>query len=170
MKFKVEINIDWISEDGCIDDAISDEIKADLCNKIYIQVAESTKKIVKDLTAVANQILDKKIMETYDEFLSKPFVEYDKWGEKIREKVSIKEMLKEKLDNFMSETVSYGGSRRYEKILNEQAIGQIDTFIRNLSKVVISGIANDINKEAVKRVSTAILSDYNLKKLINPIA
>ena len=45
---------------------------------------------------------------------------------------------------------------------------QINSFISNISKDVVSGIKDDINKEAQERITKAILSDYNLKKIINP--
>lgn len=177
MKFNVTVDIDWIDEECGIDETVSEEIKNKLTDKVFATVEKQIgEKLTEKISSQVDGILDKKIMQTYDEFLSKGFNIYDRWGDIKEENVNVKEILKKKLDIFMAEKVdshgrtdNYGGKPRYEVILDNQAQKQIDSFLSKVSSQVIEGIKKDINDEAVKKITESILSDYSLKKLINPI-
>ncbi|URZ06438.1 hypothetical protein [Clostridium felsineum] len=178
MRFKVEVDIDWINEDCGIDETVSEEIKSKLTDKVFTTVEKQIQeKLTEKISKQVDAVLDKKIMQTYDEFLSKGFNIYDRWGDLREENVNVKELLKKKLDTFMSENVDeegrsdrYNGKPRYAVILDNQSQKQINEFLGKLSRNVIEGIKEDINNEAVKKITESILSDYSLKKLVNPMA
>ncbi|MDO6389044.1 hypothetical protein Q4E40_02810 [Pontibacter sp. BT731] len=173
MKFTVEVEIDWIDEETGLNEAVSGEIKSRLADKVYKHVEKQlADKISKDISSS----LDAQIQKTYEEFMEKSFTIYDQWGDPKKENVSVKSLLKEKLDNFLTERVDdngkptgYGGKVRYEQILDKQSQKQINDFLSQLSAKVIAGIKNDINEQAVERITKGILSDYSLKKLVNPL-
>lgn len=171
MKFKVEIEIDWINEDSTINETVSEEIKHKLIQTVTDQVVAGFSKKISEQIAVEVQ---KKVIETYDSFIIKPFKVYDKYGDLIREEKSILSVIKSKLDAFMTghvdkrgNAVTWGGKPRYEYLIEYQGQKQIENFISTLSKTLIYEIKEDINQEAIKRIASDFLSDKTLKKLIS---
>lgn len=173
MKFNIEVELDYIYENS-IDEIIINKIANEVTKKITKNIEAQ---VTEQVSQKINEILDLKIMELFDEFLNKGFTLYDRWGDVVRENVNVKQLLKEKLDKFMTEYVdekgnttnSYNGRPRYEQILNNEAKKQINGFLDELSRTVIKGIKEDINQAAVERISKAILNDYELGKLVNPL-
>ena len=169
MKLKIEMEIDWINGED-LDDDIKHQVIAEVSKQIIAGIEKDT---VKKLTSQVEKALDTQILKTYDEFMNKSFDVRDSWGDMKKEGVNVKELLKEKLDVFMSAKVNKDGEDgrgygelRYKHILDRESKKQIDAFISAISEDVIKGIKSDINEEAQKRISEAILSDYSLKKLI----
>ena len=170
MKFSVEVDIDWIDEESNIDETVSKEIIGKLVNKIHEQVKKDIDRSVPDKM---NKKLDQLIMKTYEELLIKEITPRDSYGDAIGEDTTVINMLKDKLNKFMTEKVdsdgkptNYNGELRYKQILNKEAQKQINSFINDVSTKVINGIKDDINAEAQERIARNILSDYDLKKLI----
>lgn len=169
MKFNVELEIDWIGEDGSIDEEVSNNLQNHLTNKVFETVKTT---LESKITNAINIKLDSLIEKTYDDFLNQELNLTDKWGDIIREKVSPKQLLKEKLDESLKEKVDSSGRKssygisRYEHLLESSAKAQIDTFIKNISNTIIIGIKEDINEAARKRITDAILTDYSLKDLV----
>lgn len=171
MRIKVEVDVDWISDEGSIDDQVSGEIKKLVTDKVFdICKATLSEKIAKSI----DESLENKITETYNEFMTKSFNVVDQWGDIKQENVSVIQLLKEKLEKLLSEKVTdkdshrgWGQIYRFEEILNEAGKKLINEFISELSAEVTKGIKEDINEKARKRITSAILSDYDLKKLIS---
>jgi len=169
MKFNVEIDISYLYGDGTLDEAFEGRLVNELVNK----VSNDTKSKIQELaTKKIEDVFTQKLNDIFEEFVNKGFTIYDKWGDIEKEKVNVKELLKEKLDNFMSEKLdNYGkassyGTARYAILIKNEHERQINDFLEKLSSTIISQIKEDINKQAIDRISKAILSDYNLKKLI----
>lgn len=171
MKISVEFNLDWIEEERDLDEAIQSRIIAEVVGKVSEKIKETA---IEKISLRVNNILDEKIKTMFDDFMDKTFDVCDQWGDVKQKGVNVKELLKEKLDKLLTEKVDqngnptqYSGTLRYVQILDQQSKRQIDEFVSAISKSVISGIKNDINEEARKRITDAILKDYDLKKLIS---
>jgi hypothetical protein len=175
MKFNVQVEIDWINEDYSLDEGVSNEIRKKVAEKAYEAIQQT---VSEKISAQIDDTLDAKIMETYDNFMSKEFTVYDKWGEVVKKETSVKGMLKEKLDKFFTEKVdkngkpsNYGGEERYLYILNKHAQKKMDEFSDKLAKSVLDDIKSDLVKyseeKAIKKVAKAVFSNYQIKQLID---
>jgi predicted transcriptional regulator len=170
VKINLEIEIDWLDPDGHLDDEIAARIESKVVNSLADKIL---KELPETFNARVREVLDGKLGELYEDFLSKSFSVYDEYGDVIKEDVNVKQILKERFDKFLIQKVdrdgksaSYGGVYRYEQILDRQSKEQVDDFIRELSRDVIHGIKEDINNKARERITNAILSDSKLKELI----
>ena len=101
--FKMDLEIDWIDEDSSIDETIKQEIigniESKVTRKIYEKVLESAEsKIMDKVDSMVNDAVSDRI----ESFLSKPRDVTDKWGEVIKEGVTVESLLTEKLEQAMS--------------------------------------------------------------------
>jgi len=171
MKISVDFNLDWIEEERDLDEAIQSRIISEVVKKVSEKINETA---IEKISLKVNEILDEKIKTMFDDFMDKSFDVCDQWGDVKHKNVNVKNLLKEKLDKLLTEKVDlngnptqYNGTLRYLQILDQQSKKQIDEFITNISKNVIQGVKADINEEAQKKITKAILGDYDLKKLIS---
>lgn len=172
MKINVEVDLDWFNEESEVDDQIKERVITKIAEQVVTGISSNYKATIADL---AKNKIDEQINKMMNDFLEQGFTPVDSWGDPKGKEVKIKQLLKDKLSKFLEEKVDgYGkvnnynnGTPRYQHILNETSKKQIDTFLNNISKEVISGIKHDINEEAKNRVVKSILSDYSLKDLIN---
>lgn len=170
MKINVEVNLDWVSEEESIDEAIQRKVISAVSSEVMKLV---DKQRFQAIASVVNDKIDDSVNEMLSGFLEKGFQPTDQWGDKKGEPIKVLDLLKERLENFFLENVdshgkktNYSGSPRYKQILDRESKSIIEKFQTDLSKDVISGIKKDINDEARKRITDSILSDYDLKKLI----
>ena len=118
--------------------------------------------------------------EFIDEFMEKSFDRVDKWGDVVEKNVNVKQLLKERLDGFLNQEVDKNGevstysydnkTNRIEYVLNNVAKKHISKYQQTISDDILNKIKEDINEETRKNVVDSILSDYSLKRLINPLA
>lgn len=112
-KFNVTVEIDYIDEDGNLDDAICDQIVSSVVSKVSDattkQIQEKANKIFEErLNAVEASVSDR-LNEMMDEFFSKPKDITDSWGETKRKNVTVKQLLSEACDSFMSQPLDENG-------------------------------------------------------------
>ena len=151
MKFNVDIELDWIEEDT----SISAEIK----NQIIFSIQEKVgKKIEEQAEEKVNAMIDNEVVnkvnslteKLFNDFLDREINISDNYGSTIKSYPKLEDLIKEKFDNFMIQSVdkdgkSYDGSygKKYSRI-NFIVEEQLKTF------------ANEFTTEAVKKVSEEI--------------
>ena len=120
-KINITVDLDWLGdeEEGAesFDDALKSEIVHGIVQKYtqnidkdIISMSEAKiKEINQQATFAINGAIDKKIAETLDGFVNKTINIYDKWGDVKRSDVTVIELLKEKMDAFLTEKVDKSG-------------------------------------------------------------
>ena len=104
--------------------------------------------------------IGEKLTQYMDEMLNKPRNITDRWGEIVKENVSIKDQLMEELDKFITEKVddnghpsNYGGGKtrlQYlaEKIYKDECTSRIEKTAREVS-TMIKELANKSLSEKI---------------------
>jgi hypothetical protein len=170
MKINVELDITWLNEDNTLDE----QIKGNVIREVAKQVAENVNnESIKSMAKLAQESIDTNVSSLMEEFLSQPFQERDRWGDPVGKEINIKELLKSKLDTMMTDNVddngkltNYNGKPRYQSLINKELERTLNKFQDDLSKQVVNAIKDDINQKARDRITNAILTDYDLKKLV----
>lgn len=170
MKFNVEVEIGWCGEDG-----IDAELLHKVQNKIADQIMEKFGQDVdKELAVQVRERMDNHLDTLLEGFLDNKYSVRDKWGKVIKEDVSPREILTQKLDDFMEELVDESGKRtfgaktpRYQQLMDRTAAEHIDRFMKDVARQVVSCIKKDMNEKAKETIVTSIMKDYDLKKLLN---
>lgn len=150
MKFKIEVDIDWIDNDASLDSSIKERIVEQVIEKInessVEDIAERAQKLMTDR---ANQIVD----SAYESLLGKPISVTDEWGKVVKEYTSAEEMIKHRFDKFMSERVdSYG---------NHSTYSSEGTRLDYIVKKQLEKITKEFTEKAVKEVAEKIKTTLN---------
>lgn len=106
-KINITLDLDWFGEDGSLDEVlkqkITDEVVQKIADKEIGNISEDAEEMLKAQIAL-------RLNDYMDDLFSKPRNITDRWGEVIKENVTIKSQLKEALDNFVDQRVDRNGN------------------------------------------------------------
>ncbi len=151
MKLNLEVELDWIDEEMNIDDTVKQNVIDAVVNKVQSniesQVEENINNII-DKTVVTK--INKMTEKLFNDFMKREITVTDHYGDIIKSYKSTNDVIKERFDNFMMQTVdekgqAYDGSygKKYQRL----------TFIIDKQ---LQDFANKFTTEAVKTVSEEI--------------
>jgi hypothetical protein len=106
MKITAEIDLNYIGEDESIDDAILSRIVEKITGSVSSKISDEIKNKV---FASLQEKVAKTIDDLLSDFMNRPVVQTDKWGDKVSEFSSVSEMLKTNFDEFMTTPVDNNG-------------------------------------------------------------
>lgn len=151
MKLQLEIQLDWIDEDMTLDETVKQNVIDAIVEKIQ-------KKVESDVSKKVNDIIDKTIVDKinvmtenlFNDFMNKEIQITDGYGSTIKHYPNVTALIKERFDNFMTQTVDEQG-KTYE--------GSYGTKYKRLSFIIdkqLQEFANKFTTDAVKKVSDEI--------------
>jgi len=151
MKLNLEVELDWIDEEMNIDDTVKQNVINAVVNKIQAKIESQVEKSI-------NAIIDKNVVtkinkmteKLFNDFMKREITITDQYGDVIKCYKSTTEVIKERFDKFMTQTVdekgqTYDGSygHKYQRL----------TFIIDKQ---LKDFANTFTTDAVKKVSEEI--------------
>ena len=151
MKLNLEVELDWIDEEMNLDDTVKQSVINSVVNKIQAKIESQVENSI-------NTIIDKNVVtkinkmteKLFNDFMKREITITDKYGDVIKCYKSTTEVIKERFDNFMTQTVdekgqTYDGSygQKYQRL----------TFIIDKQ---LKDFANTFTTDAVKKVSEEI--------------
>lgn len=109
MKLKVEVDLEWIGEEGNIDEEVKSQIISGICSKINkVSQDEIVKKVNDKIAKECDALINQRITEILNEFVSKEIKVTDQWGD-VKQEIKIADLLKKRFDSFMTEKVDGEG-------------------------------------------------------------
>lgn len=103
MKFNVTVELDWIDDGHNLDKEIKDDVIQRITETVSKKlIEEKTTQLQEEIARRVDDIVD----QTYEQFLDNPVQQFDRYGDPTNKFDSVKDMLKYKLDNYMSQKVS----------------------------------------------------------------
>ena len=169
-KLNLELEIDWIDEEMNLDETVKRELVAAIEKTV---VAKIQAKVLKDSEKRINEQVDILVTDTIkdkiEQFLNKPRNVTDKYGEVIKENVTVEGLLKERMENAMTQrTLDENG-----KACSYSAKYSIFEFFagKNMNRIVserVQALASDTKKEIEQMVTTQIKANI-ADKLTNMI-
>lgn len=152
-----------------LEESIKDEIVKSLSKKIEGNVLNDIKE--KALRQVEIRI-DEVVNNLLKEMFEKEVIITDKWGD-IKKKGSVKEIVKDKIDNVFTENVdgngkitNYGGLPRVEYLIDKTVKDNISSMTRDLDmkiKNMVKSQMEEVNKEKIAKAVTMIIKDGIIK-------
>lgn len=151
MKLNLEIQLDWIDEEMNLDETVRQNVIDSVVNKIQKNVEA---KVEKEINATIDKtIVDKinqKTEELFNEFMNREITISDTYGDKLRCYENVNALIKERFDNFMTQTVDDKGNA-YD--------GNYGTKYKRIYYIIdkqLKEFANKFTDDAVKTVSAEI--------------
>jgi len=150
MKFKIEVELAWVGEEGNLDD----EIQKAIVDKVVSSVSKGiTEQVQKEASATITPKVNELVEKTYEELVAGKVVLTDKWGDKKHEYPSIKELIKARWDEWLAEIVDDRGNKsdgytrgHVTERVNFLVKNQIEAFSKEWTKKVLEEITNNIKK------------------------
>jgi hypothetical protein len=168
-KFNITVELDWLSEEGELDQIV----KSEIINTIADKFNESLKREIlqaaeeKISTQISNAV-DIKVNQVTEELLSRSFEVKNTWGEVTKSNVSVMDLLKERLDNFLVEKVDKDG-RTNAYNANQRRIDYV--IAQNIDyslKAKVDAAAKEIKKGLEQYIDTTLKAQIgeNVAQLI----
>jgi len=168
MKINVEFDLDWVSEDQSIDEAVQKKI----INGIVGGMDDRIKKLIqKEADNRLVEKLDGVIDNLFSDFMTRNVVITDKWGDEVSRYESVNELLKEKFDTFLTEPVDSNGKAlgknecgynekpRIEYLVSKNIDGQVEKICTKIEKDITVRFAERI-KDAEKTLRLNTVEKY----------
>lgn len=167
-KINISLDLDWIGEDSTLDETI----KAEIVNRITDQISDT---IINELKESAESQLKNAISQRLNEYMEKIFSEprtiTDKWGEVVKENVSIKDQLVEMLDKFMDQQVdsngnptSYGGKSRIYYIVEKTYTNTCASTVERAAREAADTVKKIANETLSKKIGIRLAETIGLKE------
>lgn len=177
MKLNVTVEMDWLAYDEEGDTGVSpDQFVKDAIIKGVMEKLSG--QIVKEVRAAASALAMERINDTItnmlDNFLEQPVIITDKYGDVKERHESVREMMKQEFDNFLTQKVDKNGqpttscshgdsytrlSWLTDKRINEQA----SSFMKKVADEVDATLKKTLDAEAKTRVSKIIMDKLDIK-------
>ena len=151
MKLNLEIDLDWIDEEKGLDETVKEQIIEGVVSKVQKNLGEKVEQKINSIidTTIVDRI-NSLTDEVFDDFVNKEVCLSDKWGDKIKCYPTLKDLLKERFDNFLTQTVDEKGNSY------DGNYGQKFTRITFIIDKQLKDFANKFTTDAVKQVSDEI--------------
>ncbi len=158
-KFNIEVEIDWIDEEGSIDQIVKDAIESQIVDKVAKDIAndvkaEQAKKFHDQIEKAVNIMVN----DTFESLLSVQVVKYDDYGDVKQTFPSVREMIKGKFDNYLSEMVDSKTGNRPE--YSSQKVSRFDYIMGKSFANELDKKMKDLASETDKRVKAAVDEMY----------
>lgn len=151
MKLNLEIELDWIDEESNLDETVRQQVIDAIVGKIQKSVEAKVESKIND--TIDKTIVDKINTMTeniFNDFMNKEICLTDNYGSKVKCYNNVYEIIKERFDNFMEQTVDEKGNTY---------TGSYGTKYKRLTFIIdkqLQDFAKDFTTNAVKQVSAEI--------------
>lgn len=165
MKLNIQVELDWLEEDGSIDQHVQDEIIRGVKNAIskdcLALVQDKTKEAIETGLTEATKHLKDKVTEFFETWLNTEAVITDKYGDKV-DKGTLKEIIKKEFNDCMNQKVDSNGKRsdgygakytRLEFVTGAKVKEVVDESLSRYSSEIEKTIKATIDAGIKQRVS-----------------
>lgn len=184
-KINITVDIDWLGDEENGEESFDDTLKGEIIAGI---VAKYTKNVDKDIIAEAeskikqidaettekiNTEIDKKIADILNGFLERKINLYDRYGDVTRKNVAIIDLLKEKLDVFLTEKVDASGRtggydakfNRLDYIIKNNITHDMEYRIEKAAKEIKKQLESHMQKQLEEKVGKNIVQLLKIDKM-----
>ena len=178
MKINLEIELDWIDEEKGIDEVVQQEIIDGVTRRVSKEIGDKIEKKI-------NSVIDEQVVSTinektsaiFSEFMDRPISITDTYGSEINVYDNIESLIKERFDNFMTQSVddkgniytgsSYGSkSPRIDFIISNQLKKFADEFTTDAVKTVSEEIKNHVKEGLTTKLGAELMSVLKVNEML----
>jgi hypothetical protein len=165
MKLNIQIDIDWIEEDGSIDEEVKASIVQGVKNAIskscMDSMEEKSKLAIDSAILKASEKIEEKAVQFADDWLENEVAVTDKWGD-LKEKTTIKGLVKAAFNDTLNQKVDkngkisngYGGSYTLIEYLTGKRVNDVvGERMKTFGKDIDRQIKESIDKSIKDNVS-----------------
>lgn len=175
---KLEIDLDWLGEEGDLSETIKTEVLNSVEDRITSAAFSSIQERVNSLiNEKINTIINDKLNEILDDFVNKKRTITDKYGDAKEVDVSVIDIMKKAFDNYLVTTVDkdgrvttgYGCKKRIDYIIDNNMDytmkRTIDKAAEEIKRKMQEYVETTIKTQIGENVATIIGLDSIIKKM-----
>ena len=178
MKFSVEIDLDWIDEESNLDDTVQkqiiDNISSITQKKVSSDVESKIQQIIDETTI---KRINEKIDDVFADFIGREVSVYDSYGSVTNTYKNVEELIKERFDNFMTQTVddkgitdssTYGRNKttRLVHIVDKQLTEFADKFTADAVSQVSAEIKEHVKEGLTSKLGNELMKVLKVEKML----
>lgn len=173
MKINIQVELDWLDEEGNIDEIMQDSlisgvksaISQQCLKRVEDKASKAIDKAIDEAISNAEAQIAGKALEFFSQWLETDVVVSNKWGEEAK-RGSIKDIIKGQFDSMMNEVVDSSG-----KIVGQGGYGAKTTVVKYLSGVVVKELVESQLKDYSKELDSKIKEEVNngIKKNVSDL-
>lgn len=175
MIIDIKVDIDWLREDGSIDDTIREAVVSGVINTVKKDVAAQ---IETRAAEEINQRVDVLIDSLWTDFMEKRVTITDKYGDPVESHDTIKDMLKARLDRFLNERVDssgkvvkttpcpYNAKPKLDWLIDSRIEAYTKDFVQKTQADFDVRLKGALNEKLKASLSASMLKNIDLGKLI----
>lgn len=189
MKLNITVDIDWIEEDGSIDEEVKHQIISGVKNsiskqclaKVEKEASKEIDKAIQSSIAKVQSSIESKAIEFADDWLENEVTVTNKWGEP-KESLTITDLIKKTFDGLLEKQVDDSGKfcdgysgkmklinyltgKRVEGVVNEKMKGFSRSIDDQITKAVNAGIRENVANKFAEMVVATAKANNQLEKL-----
>ena len=178
MKLNVEVEIDWIEEDGDIDSVVKSEIINQVTRSIKAQVLDKMKNKIEDrIAGIVDKSVEKQSNKLVQGFINKKFNITDRYGDVIESNVTLKHRIKKNLEEYWGNLVNSNGKtkdgydrgpykKRVEWYIDNQIKEHAKDFATTLTTDTENKIKQSMKKNLAETIGAKLVGELGLDKLL----
>ena len=159
-RFNIEVNLDWVDEEGNIDDTLKEEITSAIVSKISLNAMSGVEKQVNEIVnGKIEKDVSEKLNALMEDFFDKPRTITDQWGDTVKTDISVIDLLKKSCENFINATVDESGktvSGSYYGKTKKRIDYIVESKIDYNMKSAIDRAAEEFKKKLVAYVNESV--------------
>jgi len=165
MKMNIEVDIDWMDEEGNVDDTVKDAV----VNRIVCETKNAVSKtVVSEAQEKAALVIDKAVMAEVKKFLTNKVSVTNEFGDVTRSNVTVKTLIRDAFSGVMEQKVNQRGevsrdrfckTTRLEWMIDsavakhvEHETRRLDREIADRVKAALNGRLKEVMADSVKKV------------------
>ena len=168
-KFNITVDLAWLDEEGNIDQQLKDEILSSItekvCGNITKSLEEKAEKILNDKMRDVENEVNKRLNLMMQQFFNTPKDITDRWGEVTRAQVTVKQLLSEACDNYLTQPVTREGKpdNGYNPAFKSRVDYIVHKSIDSDMEWQIKRAVEDVTKNLKQKISTEISTQLGEK-------
>lgn len=176
MKINVSVDLDWIEEDGSLDDEVKHElisgiksaISHDCLAKVEKEASTQINKAIQAAIDGAKAKIEEKAVAFADDWLENEVEITDKWGDPT-ERTTVKDLIKKTFDGLMTKAVDAQGKftdgyhskstllqwltgKRVQDVVEEKMVGLGKDIDNQITEAVNAGIRKNVSDKFAEMV------------------
>lgn len=179
--FKIDVEIDWIGEDGTLDDQIKENIKNQIVDKIEKTVMNDIRDTAVEIAEQRTGIWINKFIQTMASEKTIPY-KTNEYGSKV-EMISMEEMLGKQFEKALNQQVDKKGEysnssydrygTRLEwltgKMAERYANEKVADFIKNIKTDIEKYTSNRVKDEMMKQLTANLVQSIDFNKVFKEV-
>lgn len=185
-KIKIELDLDWISEDGNLDDHIKEEVIKNLQSRFIATAEDRAEKLMKaKLAEVAEKVTEEFLTSVMSSAIDNLKIPYksSEWGSQTEE-IPLSEFVGKKYDRFLKEKVldKDGSVARYSsdvklsiheyftnRYLEKELVGKVGDLIKTARQDAENTVIKTLESNLKAQLSADLINRLNIPNMLKSL-